>query len=933
MESFNRVDDVQRLNMMRLLKCGAVLLVLVTISLFSTADVTAVAPHPDLLEKWKAEGVVEEKLAALRAFKAAGGCSPEMHTPISKDRSGRPLALGSDLIDTAFAIVILVEFSDNLMSGGAVETLPYQFDSILFSDDYYNPTGSMTDFYLENSYGNLVVTGDVFGPYMMPMSYAWYVDGDNYGLTRGSQLATAAVWAVDPYVPNWAKYDSNDDGFCDGLIVIHAGPGAEEVGSGIWSHKGNIPPITLDGVILSAYTMNPEEFANASSPIGVFCHEYGHFLGLPDLYDVNDNPGSSGLGDWALMATGSYNGGAKIPSSLTAWCKKEVGFLTYQETDVNLSAVEFPCSEYTPFAYRLQNDLSRWEEFWVVENRQPYGFDAALPGYGLCVYHVDQNAPGPSNQNPAWYHVAMEQADGDNALAYSGSRGDGGDVFPGGSNAREFHDLTDPNTHTNPLGPFNNDVTTRIGLWNISNSDSIMTADIDEDWSRPWPLLRDYDSIMFMDSPPDGDGDGVLEPGETIKVYVTVKNAMRTSFNATVSLEGDNPAVTFLADNVPLAAVFDGTEVSNLTPIEFHLASAFTPVIDSFQLVVRCDSTGSEPYSSPFSRSFGLELTLGPPQVLIVDDDRGKSYEEVYVAAMYAERIPHTVWHKAGKGSPTGDDLKKYRMVFWQTGDSAVNILTVADVAAMKEYLDVGGSLLMCSISGAKALNDLDAPFLNDYFGANWAGSALHFYFLGYAGNQLGDGTKYRYIAGPSPWNSSDYVATVGSGQAAFTIGTGTQVCGVTKQGVYNSILLTFPIHQMSDDFTHQGYGTKQDLFARVLDFFGGIPLGVDDGSPHAALPSNFDLHQNYPNPFNPTTTISYTLRPTAGQLQRTTLSIYNLLGQRVVTLVDKVQLPGTHHVQWDGRTEAGGGVASGVYFYRLSRGGDTQSRKMVLLK
>ena len=927
--------------MMKVLRFGTTLQVLVVIAMLSALNVMAVAPHPDLVEKWKAEGVLEEKLAPLRAFKAAGGNSPELHTPISKDRFGKALSLGTDWIDTAYTIVILVEFTDNLMSGGAVHTQNDQFDSVLFSEDYHNPTGSMTDFYLENSYGNFIVTGDIFGPYRMLLPYSYYV-GIDYGLSHGSELARRAVEAVGSYVPNWNKYDANGDGWCDGLIIIHAGPGAEEGGISdrIWSHKGNIyPTITHDGVKISAYTMNPEEFRGGTSPIGVFCHEFGHVMGLPDLYDVSGTANSNGVGDWAIMASGSYNDNARTPSHFTAWCKAEMGFLVYQEIDENIKNAEFPCSEFSPFAYRLQNDLSSYYEFWVVENRQQVGFDVGLPSSGLCIYHVDRHAPGPSNQNPAWYHVALEQADGKNDLAFGGSEGDIGDVWPGSTGAREFHDLTVPNTHTNIPGPFNNDATTRIGIWNISNSDSVMTANLDEDWSRPWPLLADHDSIIFDDSAPGGDGDGVLEPGETIKLYCTMKNVMRTSFNATVSLSGDNPAVTFVTNQALLASIFDETEVSNLTTaIEFSLAPSFIPTIDSFQLVVICDSIPSIPYDSVLSRTFGLEVRLGSPQVLIVDDDRGMDYEQVYIDAMYAERIPYAVWHKQSESSPTGDELKKYGMVFWHTGDSAEAVFTAADVAAMKEYLDAGGNLLLSSISGAKSLNDLDAPFMNDYLGANWAGGRAWYIFEGVAGSQLGDGTTYRYGTVPPQWTMTDYVNLVGSGQSAFKIGIAsdpyTEICGVTKQeATYNSIFLTFPIEYLSDAFTSNGYNTKQELFSRVLDVFGGIPLDADDGRPHAALPMNFDLHQNYPNPFNPSTTISYTLRPTSNELPRTTLSIFNLLGQQVVTLVDKVQLPGTYNVQWDGRSHSGQPVATGIYFYKLSRGEDSQSRKMILLK
>ena len=928
------MKDLQRLLKMEKSKLGILLTVFMFGFVILTSQVFAVAPHPDAVEEWKKEGVLEEKLANLRAFKEAGGNSAEIHTPISKDRDGSSLALGTDKVDTSYTVVILVDFSDKPMSAG-VPTQPYQFDSVLFSDNYYNPTGSMTDYYKENSYGNFVLKGDIFGPYRMPQTYTYY-EGGNNGMSYSSLLVQTALDSVRNYVAHWLKYDSNNDVYCDGLVVIHAGPGGE-TGSGIWSHKSNISPVTIDGVIISAYTMNPEENGSGEiSSIGVFCHEYGHIMGLPDLYDISGTANSMGLGNWAIMATGSYNGGSRTPSHFTAWSKAEMGFLTLLEVDNNMTQVEFPHVEENPVAYKLCNSLSNVYEYWIVENRQQVGFDVGLPSSGLCIYHVDKHAVfeyGSSNYDPDWYRVALEQADGKNSLAYDGSRGDAGDVWPGNSNAREFHDLTVPNTHTNLLGPFTNDETTRIGLWNISNSGLTMTADLDEDWSRPWPLLANHDSVLFDDSQPGGDGDGILDPGETISFYCTMKNLMRLSYNATIRLETDNPSVTFNTDQVLLSPQFNSSDQINLTPITFTLSSSFVPTIDSFFLIVECDSIAGIPYDSWTSKTFGLEVNLGPPQVLIVDDDRGKSYEDVYTNAMYNEKVPYAVWTKASKSSPTGDELKKYPMVFWFTGDSSGNVFTAADVAAMKEYLDAGGDLLISSISGAQSLNDLDSVFLQDYLGVYCSGGSIMYpFFNGVAGSQFGDGTKYRYDATIPEYNKMVYFDSVANGaEAALVLSSKTYVCGVTKQTMYNSIFVTFPIEYLGDQFSN--YNTKADFFARVLDFFGGIPLGVDDNSPSLALPMNFDLSQNYPNPFNPSTTISYTLRPVEGKLPVTTLSIYNLLGRRVATLVDKIQLPGTYDIEWDGATQAGQQVASGVYFYKLSRGSDSQSKKMILLK
>jgi len=104
----------------------------------------------------------------------------------------------------------------------------------------------------------------------------------------------------------------------------------------------------------------------------------------------------------------------------------------------------------------------------------------------------------------------------------------------------------------------------------------------------------------------------------------------------------------------------------------------------------------------------------------------------------------------------------------------------------------------------------------------------------------------------------------------------------------------------------------------------------VSVASPESpAIPEEFTLYPNYPNPFNPTTTIRYDL-PNASDLK---LEIYNILGQKVITLVDKKQPAGFHAIQWDGKNSTGVSVASGIYIYRVRAGGFVKARKMLLLK
>jgi YVTN family beta-propeller protein len=99
---------------------------------------------------------------------------------------------------------------------------------------------------------------------------------------------------------------------------------------------------------------------------------------------------------------------------------------------------------------------------------------------------------------------------------------------------------------------------------------------------------------------------------------------------------------------------------------------------------------------------------------------------------------------------------------------------------------------------------------------------------------------------------------------------------------------------------------------------------------------SDFSLMQNYPNPFNPTTAIPFTVHGSRFMVHRpihTTLKIYNLLGQRVRTLVDEPKERGNHEVIWDGKDDKGKEVASGIYFYQLKVGEFTECKKMLLLK
>lgn len=126
-------------------------------------------------------------------------------------------------------------------------------------------------------------------------------------------------------------------------------------------------------------------------------------------------------------------------------------------------------------------------------------------------------------------------------------------------------------------------------------------------------------------------------------------------------------------------------------------------------------------------------------------------------------------------------------------------------------------------------------------------------------------------------------------------------------------------------------YIEEDGKHVREAPTFDGMTIALSGGGgvSDESLPAEYGLDQNYPNPFNPTTEISFAL-PQASHVR---LTVYNVLGQRVRTLIDEEMPAGVHTKTWDGRNSGGGSVASGVYFYELFAGSYRDSHKMLMLK
>jgi M6 family metalloprotease-like protein len=242
----------------------------------------------------------------------------------------------------------------------------------------------MSDYYQETSYGMVSLNGTWGGWHAVPQTRAYYgADSVDKNDVNVNSLITHAVGVADPYV-DFSKFDANSDGYIDYLIVVHAGGDQAITGDSddIWSHRGyNIQTPLVDGVRVGYYVIVAEDDA-----LGVYVHEFGHFFGLPDLYDTDYT--SDGIGIWGLMAAGPHLDNGDTPAHFCAWSKAFLGWVEPIEVTENLIDHIIVPVETNQVVYRLSVST---KEYFLIENRQRVGYDAYLPGDGLLIWHIDDS--------------------------------------------------------------------------------------------------------------------------------------------------------------------------------------------------------------------------------------------------------------------------------------------------------------------------------------------------------------------------------------------------------------------------------------------------------------------------------------------------------------------------------------------------------------
>ena len=373
------------------------------------------------------DAVVAQKAAREKAILESARTS----MPVKK-------AEGSKFQGKKKCLVILANFADTKFKPEHTLDLYKQIiNGENYSDETLGFKGSVRDYFKAQSGGQFEIDFDVVGPVDLPKGYAGYGKNDASGRDQTAlvyPMVEDAVNLAKDMVTDWKQYDWDGDGLVEEVFVLYAGHGQATYPQDpdlVWPHKSAIDPLTVaDGVKVSVYACSCELGATeAIDGIGAFCHEFSHCMGLKDHYDINGR--GYGTGFWDIMCFGCYNGNSFLPAEYNSYEKMFCGW----KEPIVLNAEPQKIEGMKALAaggdtYIFYNDGNE-NEYYMLENRQKTGWDAALPGEGLIVLHVDYSK-GVWEENQVNYNAARQRMTvipADNTLG-STDEDKAGDAWP-----------------------------------------------------------------------------------------------------------------------------------------------------------------------------------------------------------------------------------------------------------------------------------------------------------------------------------------------------------------------------------------------------------------------------------------------------------------------------------------------------------------------
>lgn len=356
--------------------------------------------------------------------------------------------------------VILVQFKDVKFNTANDATA---FSSFFNGSNYnYNgATGSVQQYFAEQSYRQFIPQFDVYGPVTVNSNRSFYGKNDEYGddehaeglITEACELANSSI--------DFSKYDVNGDGYVDAVIVVYAGQGettSKSTEDYVYPIAGFLDDeIRLDNKYIETFACVPElNEKSKRAGIGEMVYQFSHILGLPTLSDTDGGEDKT-LGDWDVMDHGCYNNGGNTPAAYSAYERFYLGWvepillnepMNIRLRDLNSSG---DCAIITKGGQsNLLGDNPDPRKFYILENRQQSGWDNNLPGHGMLITEINYvksrwaaDEVNVQIKGKASHLVDLIEADGkapkykaDNLT--NGYFGKQGDAFPSGATSKTF---------------------------------------------------------------------------------------------------------------------------------------------------------------------------------------------------------------------------------------------------------------------------------------------------------------------------------------------------------------------------------------------------------------------------------------------------------------------------------------------------------------
>lgn len=313
---------------------------------------------------------------------------------------------------TPRVLVMLVDFTDTKFSvGSPIENFDQYLNKVGHGkgvfQDFYNESGrtymesrnygSVGDYFYCSSNGQFHPQFDIVEDIIhLPYNEAHYGKSEEMRLL----IPDACNIAKSQYNVDFSKYDSDNDGYCDLVFIIYAGPGENTGGpeSTIWPKSGWLPlDTTYDGKKVSRYGVSCELIDGGNDYIvefgpGVFCHEFSHAMGMPDFYNTISDAAINNLGMeyWSLMDWGMYitDGSGRLPAPYTAWERYYMDWMDIPTISENGHYTLYPQNDENYNAYMIVNPEND-NEYLVLESTQKREWASGLFGHGLQVTHVN----------------------------------------------------------------------------------------------------------------------------------------------------------------------------------------------------------------------------------------------------------------------------------------------------------------------------------------------------------------------------------------------------------------------------------------------------------------------------------------------------------------------------------------------------------------